>query len=480
MPKKNIIKKTQSWKELISSNSIAAKYRKLIINIKKYFNINEKNISNLHNSAINAYINRNYDDAIQYLEEIIIIDNKKIDALNNLGLCYFSKENFDQAVEKYKQALVIDVKNVFTLNCLGFCYYKQKKYLEAIEWFKQAIAIDKDNTGTLNGLGACYLEKQKYDKATKKFLQSLNSNPEDIEALSNLGACYAEQKKFDQAINYFIKIKKITKNKENTNKYIDKCLKKIRKFDKKYIEEEKFEDIKDLKNKIKEIRRNNPNKTILFRGHEDKDWELKPGIHRKKNYNLSIFKENFSRNSAKYLGKHIKNEKNNTEIQAEMQHYGIPTKLLDWTESPLIALYFALCEGEDFTKTPITDVCVWVAVCEKLDTRIPEVEKEKNKIKFIAPTLKNDRIAAQKGFFSYTQSNKCLTEIAKDNKEIKLYRFLLKNDFLGNKNIEHKEDVENEGITPLSIYPDHVGLKQEIISYSKKITGCLKEPEMQK
>lgn len=114
----------------------------------------------------------------------------------------------------------------------------------------------------------------------------------------------------------------------------------------------------------------------VYRGHDDWKYDLVPGIYRKGN-------EKILKNEAKYIRDFIASypqffEECNSALDylAVLQHYGFPTRLLDFTENPLVALYMA-CKGKK-TDTLLdeevsnsqevgTQVCENVSNCKKKD-----------------------------------------------------------------------------------------------------------------
>src|SRR4051794_3378288 len=91
---------------------------------------------------------------------------------------------------------------------------------------------------------------------------------------------------------------------------------------------------------------------LWFRSVNDGTYPLVPGAYwRERCDELSLF-VGFQNLAPMYLAREPLDE---WDWYYVMQHYRIPTRLLDWTESPLTALYFAL--GSAVEGTP---ACVWV------------------------------------------------------------------------------------------------------------------------
>lgn len=140
--------------------------------------------------------------------------------------------------------------------------------------------------------------------------------------------------------------------------------------------------------------------TYFYRGHASTEFKLLPFIGRNYvkgqekallQYEREIF-EDFKRKYSMFTDVRPKND---MEFLFLAQHYGLPTRLLDWTYNPLIALYFACCSH------PEKDGVVYQSYPFSHKVFQPEIDDifGFGEYTFLIPNLTDVRYKNQNGLF---------------------------------------------------------------------------------
>ena len=183
--------------------------------------------------------------------------------------------------------------------------------------------------------------------------------------------------------------------------------------------------------------------TLLFRGHgKKKQYKLEPSVFRGQAHRESAYFREMQRNEPDYF-----RDLTFFEKLAKMQHYRCPTRLLDVTSNPLIALYFACSEKDEEKEGAELFVFVQPSTNLHLDSDLSVKVSSR-----LAMLSQDDTI----------KLNRYLTEVINSDK----IEFKLNNDNIYENNIVEKiyQDIKSENYTQTRCLDPFMFLEPQFVS----------------
>jgi hypothetical protein len=142
------------------------------------------------------------------------------------------------------------------------------------------------------------------------------------------------------------------------------------------------------------------------------------------------------------------------------QHFGLPTRLLDWSDNALAALWFATSNSRLYTMPQSEYAVVWILMPteEDYDLDIEEVHPfDVPSMKIVKPRIIKQRINNQSGVFSVASSQE-VSEKRYLNEADSYDEKLIKITIPAHKLNDIRIDMNTLGVNAFSLFPELEGL----------------------
>lgn len=216
--------------------------------------------------------------------------------------------------------------------------------------------------------------------------------------------------------------------------------------------------IRSVTDLLTALERTSKQKEWIFRGHSSVFWKLTAGAHRlsAEGSNSSQLVENerwlleeFKRRARIFLPTPPASD---WEWLVFAQHFGLPTRLLDWSENPLVALFFAVRDKNE----TVTDGIIYAYHhgAKAVDLASTTDPFTLDQIELVRPPHLDQRVLVQRSIF--TAEPPLYDKGGRDESDLKYWYV----------SVRHKADIRNElaklGIAESSLFPGLESLALQI------------------
>ncbi|MBN1600438.1 MAG: tetratricopeptide repeat protein [Chitinispirillaceae bacterium] len=150
--------------------------------------------------AVEAMKNRQYENAIQEWNKVLLLDHDNPRVYNSLGVALMENAKIDDAIIHYKKAISLNPQYAEAYNNMGEALNTKGNIRDAILQFKRAVKLNPDYCVAHANLGTLLAGSGHTNDAIVHLKKAAEVMPDNSEIRRNLGHALAEKQNFQDAL----------------------------------------------------------------------------------------------------------------------------------------------------------------------------------------------------------------------------------------------------------------------------------------